>query len=86
MEGLIEGRIVHFVSYNGKHQAAIVTGASTSGAPTASLADLAVFWNIEDAKGDKTGGVSFHFRVQHSDDMAPGTWHWFGNQAGASHT
>lgn len=82
MDGLVEGRIVHFVSYNSKHQAAIVTGTYTAGAPTV---DLAVFWNIEDAKGDKTGGLSFHFRVQHSDDLTPGTWHWWGTQQGAAH-
>lgn len=73
MNGLTEGRIVHYVSYNGKHQAAIVTGTYTAGAETA---DLTVFWNIEDAKGDKTGGVSFHFRVQHDESGTPGTWHW----------
>jgi hypothetical protein len=81
MDGLTEGRIVHYVSYNGKHQAAIVTGTYTTGAP---IADLAVFWNIEDTASVRTGGLSFHFRVQHSPTAEPGTWHW-PNQGEAGH-
>lgn len=73
MDGLTEGRSVHYVAYNGRHLAAIVTGTYTAGAPTA---DLVVFTNMENVAGEKSGGVQFHFRVQYDEVASPGTWHW----------
>lgn len=81
MEGLTEGRVVHYTAYNKRCLAAMVTGTSTVGAPTV---DLVVFTNMENVNGVKSGGVQFHFGVHHSPTAEPGTWHW-PNQGEAGH-
>lgn len=72
MQGLIEGRVVHYVAYNGRHLAALVTGGSFE----RGIADLAVFTNMENVNGVKSGGLQFHFDVAYSTQAIAGTWHW----------
>jgi hypothetical protein len=75
MEGLIEGRIVHYVAYNNRHLAAIVIGHQEVFADV-SVADLAVFTNMENVNGVKNFGLQFHQGVEFSEVPKPGTWHW----------
>lgn len=76
-DGLTEGRIVHYVAYNGRHLAAIVTGHSASVTRlTGDEVDLAVFTDLDNVNGQPNGGVQFHFSVPHSEAATPGHWHW----------
>ncbi len=73
MEGLTEGRNVHYVAYNNRHLAALVTGYNPD---KDGQADLVVFTNMPNVNGEKSGGMQFHFNVPHSEEPKPGTWHW----------
>jgi hypothetical protein len=70
MEGLIEGRIVHYVAYNNRHLAAIVIGVSDK------TIDIALFTNMANTNGVKNFGLQFHQDISYSVDNKPGTWHW----------
>lgn len=74
MQGLTEGRVVHYVAYNGRHLAAMVIGTYLDGLD--SCADLVVYTNMTNAAGKKNFGVQFHQDVRYSEDKMPGTWHW----------
>jgi hypothetical protein len=79
MEGLTEGRMVHYVTYNNRHLAAIVIGhmeGATALKHPISFADLAVFMNMDKVNGLKNFGLQFHSQVAYSEDKEPGTWHW----------
>ena len=73
MDGLTEGRMVHFVAGNGAHLAAIVT--RVWGAP--GLVNL----NVQ-LPGDGDNGaydsapVERRTSVRYSADPEPQTWHW----------
>jgi len=71
MDGLTEGRIVHYVAYNNRHLAALVIGCTADG-----HADLAVFTNMSNVNGVKNFGLQFHQEVSSSESKEPGTWHW----------
>ncbi len=82
MEGLIEGRIVHYVAYNNRHLAAIVIGVTPDKVegewvtlPT-NRVDLALFTNMPNANGVKNFGLQFHQDIGYSENKEPGTWHW----------
>lgn len=70
MEGLIEGRIVHYVAYNNRHLAAIVIGVNQD------KVDLALFTNMANVNWIKSFGLQFHQDVGYSEDKTPGSWHW----------
>ncbi|MFA5674557.1 MAG: hypothetical protein WC912_08930 [Thermovirgaceae bacterium] len=70
MEGLIEGRIVHYVAYNNRHLAAIVIGVNQD------KVDLALFTNMANVNRAKSFGLQFHQDVPYSEDKTPGSWHW----------
>ncbi len=70
MEGLIEGRIVHYVAYNQRHLASLVIGVNET------KVDLAVFTNMLNVNGIKNFGLQFHQGVEFSQEIKPGTWHW----------
>ncbi len=74
MPGLIEGRNVHYVAYNGRHLAAMVIGHNRNF--SYSQADLAVFTNMLNFNGVKNFGLQFHQDVEYSEEQRPGTWHW----------
>lgn len=73
MEGLTEGRMVHYVAYNGRHLASIVTGVMTD-KPT--HVNLAVFTDMPNVLGSQSGGLQFHFNVPFSEEPKSGHWHW----------
>ncbi len=71
---ITEGRNVHYVAYNNRHLASIITGSEE---PETEVVDLAVFTNMRNVNGDKSGGVQFHWGIKHDEETkAPGTWHW----------
>ena len=72
IDGLIEGRVVHYVAYNNRHLAAMVIGCIQE----LNEADLVVFTNMENAAGKKNFGTQFHQDVKYSENKEPGTWHW----------
>jgi hypothetical protein len=77
MEGLIEGRIVHYVAFNNRHLAAIVIGVSRVGfyCPENKV-DLALFTNMANVNGVKNFGLQFHQDIGYDENKIPGTWHW----------
>ncbi len=76
MEGLTEGRIVHYVAYNNRHLAAIVIGVNPLPKPESGMVDLALFTNMRNAVGTKNFGLQFHEDISYSESKEPGTWHW----------
>jgi hypothetical protein len=68
--GISEGRIAHYVAYNGRHLAAIIIGFEGG------RVDLAVFTNMKNVSGTKNFGVQFHSEIAYSETPTPGTWHF----------
>lgn len=81
MEGLTEGKIVHYVLSNGEHRAAIVVRVFESGKPHG-LANLIVFSDGANDARDVSGNVSeqglFWATSAHYDPAGTEhhTWHW----------
>jgi hypothetical protein len=85
MEGLIEGRIVHFVMPSGEHRPAIVVRVwrDLSGAPEG-YSNLLVF--VDGTNDVKPSLLASPFpeptttlwetSKHYSDSKEPGTWHW----------
>ena len=71
MEGLTEGRMVHYVAYNNRHLAGIIIGHNDG-----INADLAIFTNMSNVNGVKNFGLQFHQDIAYSEAKEPGTWHW----------
>jgi len=77
MEGLTEGRIVHYVAYNNRHLASIIIGLNPGAeAEMPVKTDLAVFTSMRNIAGTRNGGLQFHFDIPYNDGKTPGTWHW----------
>jgi hypothetical protein len=76
--GIIEGRNIHYVAYNGRHLAGMITGVpdAQTGEPAAGTIDPVLFTNLRTVHGNKSAGVQFHWDVPHSDRYEPGTWHF----------
>lgn len=73
MDGLIEGRIGHYVAYNGRHLAAMVIGIWDK---EHGMVNLVVFTDMPNAAGVINFGIQFHREVEYSDEAKPGTWHF----------
>lgn len=69
MDGLTEGRIVHFVVSPDQHRAAMVVNVQDK---EKGLCDLFVFSMPQDARG----GFFMSIGVQYDDKKAVDTWHW----------
>jgi hypothetical protein len=69
VEGLIEGRIVHFVVSPTQHRAAIVCGIQDK---ESGICDLFVFSMPQDERG----GFFMYTDAQYDDRKAVNTWHW----------
>ena len=70
MEGLIEGRMVHFVLPDvDVHRAAIVVNVQDK---QKGLCDLFVFSMPQ----DEHGGFFMNLGARYSGTKEPGTWHW----------
>ena len=79
MEGLTEGRIVHFVTESGAHRPAIVVRVWRQGdgtPPANGYSNLVVFMDGTN-DGDRFAScVSWQTSVTFSEDPIPRTWHW----------
>ena len=69
MEGLIEGRIVHFVVSPEQHRAAIVVNVISK---DYGECDLFVFAMPQ----DESGGFFMYTDAHYDDGKAVNTWHW----------
>jgi hypothetical protein len=84
MDGLTEGRMVHYVLPDGpgagEHRAALVVRVwrSNGAPPENGCANLQVFMDgTNDAPaGGSARWVEWRTSVVHDPDGAPGTWHW----------
>lgn len=76
MDGVTEGRNVHYVAYNQRHLAALLIGVNPATDTTSESVDLAVFTSMSNVAGEKNFGIQFHQNVRYSDTKEPGTWHW----------
>jgi hypothetical protein len=82
MEGLIEGRIVHYVLLNGQHRAAIVVRVFDEHAKEAGLVNLLVFADGSNDKGVIFGnaseqGIFWATSAQYDPEGTKHhTWHW----------
>jgi len=77
LDGLTEGRIVHYVLESGRsageHRPAIVVKLWEPKGGSMGCAQLQVF--TDGSNGD-LGGVAWRTSVMYSADARPGTWHW----------
>lgn len=69
MEGLTEGRMVHYVKGNptGHHKAAVVTFVANQ---AQGIVDLHVF------QQDSSFPVGLYRGIKYSETPVPDTWHW----------
>lgn len=81
MEGLIEGRIVHYVMPDGQHRPAVVVRVWDSpGYP--GLSNLQVITDgpndvVAGAPADAAKGIMWATSIVNDEAAkAPGTWHW----------
>lgn len=81
MDGLTEGRIVHYVMPSGEHRPAIVVRVWNS----EGTCNLTVFpdWGNDNKPGNGIGinmgqgtALLWATSILHSDEPKPGTWHW----------
>lgn len=80
MEGLIEGRIVHFVTSHGLHRPAIVVNVSNK---EKGLVNLQVFGNSPDLPLPNVHypnwsefQLSWKVLIPYSEEYLEYTWHW----------
>lgn len=81
MEGLTEGRIVHYVLESGEHRPAIVVRVwrdPDGNSPENGLCNLQVFTDSnEDGKhNDNLPPVFWQTSIEFSEDKRPWSWHW----------
>jgi hypothetical protein len=78
MEGLTEGRIVHFVLPNGQHRPAIVVNAwhHVFEYHASGRVNLQVFTDFKNDGEEYASGQYWATSVPYSEDPQPGTWHW----------
>ncbi len=82
MEGLSEGRIVHYVLPDGRSKGecrpAIVVRVWRNGSypPENGLCQLQVFTDGSNDGDDYQGGIVWRTSIIHSHENGPGTWHW----------
>lgn len=77
MDGLTEGRIVHYVMPSGDHRPAIVVQVCPKewGYPPGAV-QLQVFTDGSNDGLEYTSGIFWATSVQYSETPAPQTWHW----------
>lgn len=87
MEGLTEGRIVHYVLPNRQHRPAIIVKVWRLHNPANNLeyilpndgySNLQVFMDSdsEAIQNDAMPPISWRTGVTYSENFEPGTWHW----------
>ena len=79
MDGLTEGRIVHYVMSEGnsvgQHRPAIVVNA-WGGSPNEGRVNLCVFSDFGNDGKQFNNGPFWATSAAYSEDPQPGTWHW----------
>lgn len=82
MDGLTEGRIVHYVLPNGAHRPAIVVQVWSQTTGTSNLQvfldgtnDKTSFDGVENPP-DVSKGMMWGLSATYSETPTPGTWHW----------
>lgn len=73
MEGLTEGRIVHFVLENGEHRPAIVVKVWDK---STGYVNLQVFTDGSNDGEQYASGQYWATSIFPNEDHAPRTWHW----------
>ncbi len=78
MEGLTEGRIVHYVLPSGSHRPAIVVNAWKHVVEyrESGRVNLQVFTDFKNDGEDYASGQYWATSVPYSETPEPGTWHW----------
>jgi len=82
MEGLVEGRMVHFVMPDGEHRAAVVVRVWRPQIPERpGYCNLSVFTDCgNDGPGNETG-FRRETSIIYSEAKEPNTWHWIEREA-----
>lgn len=73
MDGLTEGRIVHFVMPDNEHRPAIVNKVWSK---ESGIATMTVFLDVNDKEWSATTAVKTETSVNYSETHEPRTWHW----------
>lgn len=77
MQGLTEGRIVHFVMPDGAHRPAIVVNVWQVSGQCEGYVNLQVFTDGANDGQAFASGLLWQTSVCHdTDTKKPGTWHW----------
>lgn len=79
MEGLTEGRIVHYVIADGEHRPAIVVknwGETYSDPGTVNLTVFTDWSNDRRFNEQYASGLYWATSVKYSENKEPGSWHW----------
>lgn len=82
MDGLTEGRIVHFVMNDGDHRAAIIARVWGKESGVVNLTVFTDWSNDIEGNGNEqlneqiAKGILWRTAVQYSEDPKPNTWHW----------
>lgn len=80
MDGLTEGRIVHYVMADGRsagmHRPAIVVNAWGNTPSYEGRVNLQVFTDFGNDGEDYESGRYWATSVEYSEEPKPGTWHW----------
>jgi len=87
MDGLTEGRIVHFVlsdgPHEGEHRPAIVVKVWRQGdgsPPANGYSNLVVFMDGTNDGAAFAGCVRWATSIEYSEEPRPRTWHWIERQ------
>lgn len=75
IDGLTEGRIVHYVLANGEHRPAVIVKVWDKHAGTSNLVVFMDGQNDEQT-GDNNRNTQWQTSVVYSEAKEPGTWHW----------
>lgn len=82
MDGLTEGRIVHFVMNDGDHRASMVVKVWSKEGGVVNLTVFTDWGNDIEGNGQEllndqiSKGILWRTSVQYSEEPKPNTWHW----------
>lgn len=82
MEGLTEGRMVHFVMPDGEHRAAVISRVWRPQTPECpGYSNLTVFTDWGNDGPENKTGLRWETSVCYSEAKEPRTWHWIEREA-----
>jgi len=83
MEGLTEGRMVHFVMPDGEHRAAVIVRVWRPQVPEyPGYCNLMVFPDGGNDGPENTAGIRRMTSIVYSEAKKPNTWHWIEREGG----